>query len=481
MRRVAAFLILGVLAPLSVCADTIVLKNGRRIVASHVIEKDGKVTYETSAGQFSLPKSIVDHIERGALSGSDSAARDAAELSITPPPAETGAEAGSASLEAVLHGAVHDGEIDRAYIAKLEGEARGGGRQAAERAALAHHAAGQFELEHGNVDRALSEERTALTFAPEQPGILLNLAYMHLRRSEFKQALEFLERARRIAPRSADVAKLSGWAYFGMNKLKEAIAEWKRAQEIRPDGEVQAALAKAERDLQEEENYKENESSHFTLKYTGGAAPDLARGVLRTLEKDYDEIESELQFTPPDAIGVILYTQETFADITRAPGWVGAINDGRIRVPVQGLTSVTPELEHVLKHELTHSFLAQKTHGRCPVWLSEGIAQWMEGRRSGDNALALVQTYEAKQFMPFVELEGSWMRLSGDAASYAYAWSLAGVEYLLQSSGMTDLTRILDRITSGSSTEGALREVLRSNYPEFTAETSEYLRKHYIH
>jgi tetratricopeptide (TPR) repeat protein len=480
MRRLAAILILAVLAPLSAWADTIVLKNGRRIFASNVVEKDGKVIYETSAGQFSLPKSIVDHIERGAPSAADSAARHAAQLTLTPPSPESGTEAGSASREAVLHGAVHDGEIDRAYIAKLEGEARGGGRAAAERAALAHHAAGQFELDHGNLDRALGEERTALTFAPEQPGLLLNLAYMHLRRSEFKQALDFLERARRIAPRSADVAKLSGWAYFGMNKLKEAIAEWKRAQEIRPDAEVQAALAKAERDLQEEENYNENESSHFTLKYTGGAAPDLARDVLRTLEKDYEEIESELHFTPPDPIGVILYTQETFADITRAPGWVSAINDGRIRVPVQGLTNVTPELEHVLKHELTHSFLGQKTHGRCPVWLNEGIAQWMEGRRSGDNAVALVQIYDAKQFVPFVELEGSWMNLSGDAANYAYAWSLAGVEYLVQSAGMADLTRILDRITSGSSTEGALREVLRSNYPEFTAETAEYLRKHYV-
>ena len=45
-------------------ADTIVLKNGRRIVANNVREEGDKVKYETSAGELSLPKSIVDHIEK---------------------------------------------------------------------------------------------------------------------------------------------------------------------------------------------------------------------------------------------------------------------------------------------------------------------------------------------------------------------------------------------------------------------------------
>ena len=43
---------------------------------------------------------------------------------------------------------------------------------------------------------------------------------------------------------------------------------------------------------------------------------------------------------------------------------------------------MTDELARVLKHELTHSFVGQKTDGRCPVWLQEGIAQYMEGKRS---------------------------------------------------------------------------------------------------
>jgi len=88
-----------------------------------------------------------------------------------------------------------------------------------------------------------------------------------------------------------------------------------------------------------------------------------ARNILHTLERHYGAIESELSYSPPDSIGVILYTQQVFADITQVPNWVGALNDGRIRVPVQGLSEVTPELSRVLKHELTHSFVSAENAG----------------------------------------------------------------------------------------------------------------------
>jgi tetratricopeptide (TPR) repeat protein len=389
-----------------------------------------------------------------------------------------GAISGGTEIE---RGAVHDGAIDREYIAKLEAAARAGEQRANAGAALAHHAAAQFELSRGDMERALADERTALTFSPEEPALLMNVAYLHLRRSEYKQSLDYLERARRVAPDNADVAKLEGWAYYGMNKMDQAVAEWKRALALRPDPEVQTALDKAQRDKQEEESYKENESSHFTLRYSGSAEPALAREVLHTLEAHFSAIESELNFAPPDSIGVVLYTQEAFADITRAPGWVGALNDGRIRVPVQGLTGVTPELSRVLKHELTHSFVGQKTRGHAPTWIQEGLAQWMEGKRSGDNAAVLAQVFQGGHAASLGQLEGSWMGLQNDAAGYAYAWALANIEYIVQTGGMSDIERILDRIGSGSSTEAALREVLHSDYNDLMQSTAEYLRKTYGH
>ena len=455
-------------------ADKIVLKNGRKIIAYNVVEDGDKVRYETPAGQMALPKSIVDHIEKGGilpLMGSPAAA--AANLNLEP--AEPAATAVDFEID---KGALHDGSVDRNYINELETGAATGSAKAI-KAARAHHAAARFEMFKGDLEHALADARAAVFYAPEEPAMLLELAYVYLRRSEFKQSLESLERAKRYAPNNPDVYKLEGWTYYGLNRPDQAAAEWKKSLALRADREVQAALDKATRDTAEEENYRENESAHFQLKYNGAAEPGLAREVLHTLEGHYQQIESELNFSPPDPIGVVLYTQEGFADITRAPGWAGALNDGRIRVPVRGLSGVDSELSRVLRHELTHSFIQQKTHSRAPTWIQEGVAQWMEGKRSDETAAVLLQVYDAGQAAPLGQLEGSWMRLPGSMASYAYAWALANIEYIVQTQGMGDVERILDRLATGTATEQALREVLHDDYADLMQATAEYLKKNY--
>lgn len=485
MLAVAGLLLLSKCA----VADTIVLKNGRRITALNAVEEGDKVRYMTSAGELSLPKSIVDHIEKdGFVPAGGPAGTAAANLNIAPPEIHPA----GGDIEEIGRAVVHDGSVDRQYIAKLEVDAHSGAPEANFKAALGHHAASTFELSRGDLEHALSDERTALIYAPEEPALLMNVSYIYLKRSEYKQALDYLERAKRLVPDNPDVFKLTGWAYYGLNQMDQAVAEWKRSLALRPDKELQAALEAALRDEKEEESYKENESAHFKLKYNGAAEPALARDVLRTLEMHFSAIESELNFTPPEPIGVVLYTEEAFMDITRAPAWAGALNDGRIRVPVQGLTAVDAELSRSLKHELTHSFVAQKTRSACaamastcqnraPTWIQEGLAQWMEGFRSGDNAAALIQIYDQGHAIPLGQLEGSWVRFDRDTAHYAYAWALANMEYIIQTDGMGDIDRILDRIGAGMATEQALREVLHSDYDDLSQSTVEYLRKNYSH
>ena len=444
------------------------LKNGRRIVASNITQSGDHVTYETPAGTMTIPKSIVARIDHDDFTyTSAGGAKD--------PPVSAPVVQPVRGYDEIAGLAVHGESVDYTYLAKLDSDARSGNPAAVEKCAAGHYAAAQYLAAKGDTDSAIEQYRQALIFAPDNQALLLNQAVLYLRSSQFTAALDPLERARRTAPDSADVAKLMGWAYYGANKLNEAVAEWKRAERLRPDPEVENALAKAERDKLEEENYREGVTEHFTLKYSGAANPDLARQVLRTLEANFNDIQSQLDFTPPDSIAVILYTNQAFADITRAPSWAGALNDGRIRIPVQGLTEMTPDLERVLRHELTHSFVGQKTHGRAPTWVQEGIAQYMEGRRSAANAGALL-SIAGQGAPPKLEmLEGSWMGLSGDSAGLAYAWSLAAVESIIEQGGMSDISRLLDRIATDSSTEQALQETLRDSYADLDQQTLTFL------
>src|SRR5580704_15055595 len=110
-----------------------------------------------------------------------------------------------------------------------------------------------------------------------------------------------------------------------------------------------------------------------------GDATQLDGALEKRLEVGRGKLDGRFLRETQHVLHQIVDTKEEVSNFTRqrtnfgnggsAPSWVGALNDGRIRVPVEGLTSLTPELSRILKHELTHSFVQQKTHGRAPVWL----------------------------------------------------------------------------------------------------------------
>ena len=487
LRVMAVLTALGVAAAMvpNLACDIIVLKNGRQIEADHVEDQDGWVSYDTPAGRMSLPDSIVAHVihdptgQRAGAGAAQGAVNErAANLAIAPPDALSPASA--AETDEAARAVLHDNAVDRDALARMESDAQSGDAAAIVRVTVGLAAAAQFEVNHGQLEQALDDYHIALGYAPNDLTLLLNSGYVHLKRSEYSAALDDLDHAFSVSPTSAEVAKLRGWAYYGLSRIDTAVAEWKRALDLKPDPEVQKALDKATKDMQEEANYRENETAHFILRYNGDATPELAHDILRALEDDFNEISIALNYTPPEPISVVLYTNQEFTDITQAPNWVGALNDGRIRIPVDGLGTVTDPLAHVLKHELTHSFLGQKTNGRAPTWLQEGVAQYMEGKRSDKSAAALVATFNQHMDVSLASYEGSWLNLEPDAAKAAYAWSLANVEAMIALYGMNQLSAVLDRIAAGDATEDALRTVLQMDYSDLALATAGYLRRTYI-
>jgi hypothetical protein len=139
---------------------------------------------------------------------------------------------------------------------------------------------------------------------------------------------------------------------------------------------------------------------------------------------------------------------------------------------------VTPELAHVLKHELAHSFINQLSAGRCPQWLNEGIAQALEPKQIVNGKL-LATAFRSHQEVPLNLMEGSFIGLSPAQASIAYDESLAAVLFLIDSNGMSDLQRVLQRLSEGSSTEAALRTVIHSDYGQLQSDLAKYLSDKY--
>src|ERR1700722_246672 len=364
----------------SALADTIHLKNGRTIVADHVRESGTHYEYEIGDDSYAILKSAVDHVDAG----------------------------GMPALAA--SGAAKIGDLPSFTPADF--------------------IAGKFEFERGNVARSQQYFENALRFQPDNSTILVYYAALLVRTGNASQAMSYAQRAVRAAPSSADAYTMLGYGQFASDHTREAITSWKRSLQLRPDAKVEQFLAKAQREQSVESDFAQGESSHFTLHYEGKQTSEFFRTqILAALESDYDDLARDLGNPPRDNIVVTLYTEQAFFDVTHAPGWSGALNDGKLRIPVSGLSSMTPELAHVLKHELAHSFITQLSGGRCPPWLHEGIAQFLEPRSLAGEGHQLALLFKAQRNIPLNALEGSFQRFSGAEAYVAYAESLAAVSY----------------------------------------------------
>lgn len=452
-------------------ADVIHLKNGRRIWADKVHENGNHLDYEVGEDSYGIPKSLVDHVEEGGVPpefGSGASA-DANKQVPAFVPSEDLATGGDLPAKVI-----HEGHVDADALSSLERTAR------PEVVGAAYFVAGKYEFEKGNLAQARTLFDSALRFQPNSPTILNYYAALLVRLGSAKQALSYAQRSVQLAPNSADSYAVLGVVQYASDRGRDAIRSWKRSLELRPDAAVEQYVAKAERDLKAESDYSERASSHFTLRYEGKQTSDnLRRSILMTLESEYDDLVRELGASPRESIPVILYTEEAYFDVTQAPAWSGALNDGKLRIPVSGLDTVTSDLRRVLKHELAHSFINQLSHGRCPQWLHEGIAQAVEPRSLGSNGSRLAQLYQDGREIPFYALEGSFARFSGGEAAVAYAESLAAVEYIQDTYGLSEVRRIVERIGDGSSAEQALRGTVHSDYARLQSEVGDFLKKKY--
>jgi hypothetical protein len=459
------------LAPRIALGDVIYLKNGRTIWADQVRQNGSHVEYDVGDNTFAIPKSSVDHIVTGGMPPEFGGSSSASSSGTHGVPNFSPTDNLSNSVQ-FTNKIIHDGKVDPDALAALEqGDSHA--------AAAGYFIAGKFEFDHGDFFKARSYFDAALRFDGENPTILNYYAALLIRTGEPEQSLHYAEHAVRIAPNSPDALDVLGYAQYAANRIQNAVETWKRSLQLRPDPAIAQILAKAQKDATAESNFSENDSSHFALRYEGKQTSDaFRRQLMGVLEGDYDDLVRQLGVEPRSSIAVTLYTEQAFFDVTQAPSWTGALNDGKLRIPVNGLDSVTPELARVLKHELTHSFINYLAAGRCPHWLNEGIAQAMEPKTLSYGP-QLAKIFAAQQEIPFNAMEGSFMSLSGSQATLAYAESLAATDYIIDTYGLSDLQRILQRIGEGNSTEAAMRATIHTDYGELETEVGKYLADKY--
>ncbi len=328
-------------------------------------------------------------------------------------------------------------------------------------AALGHKA-----LKEGRWTDAKKNVEKAIDLWPQEANFHLLLGVLLYRQGDFYYSRYAIKKALELDPKNSQAHELLGDLLYQDGYLDLAIPEWEASLAgSRNPGMVKMKMEKAEKEMDVEQTYNRDVSRHFILQLDGEVPRWMIQTVLRDLEEAYDLLRKELGISPPGDITVILYSGQDFRAVTRSPAWVGGTFDGKIRLPVGGLTEEyeARHLKPTLTHELTHAFLRSMVPQGLPIWLNEGLAEYFEGMNV-DMVKARLAALTDVKVSSLMELGESFRRGNIEAA---YFLSFLAVHTLVEEEGFYSVRRMLEDMGAGSSLPAAFQEEFRMTMEEF--------------
>lgn len=292
-----------------------------------------------------------------------------------------------------------------------------------------------------------------------------------------------LERARGIGGDSPDILYYLAKIDYDNGSLQQSLELLEKALLLKVDFSAAKQMSeKINRELAVEKTMERGYSSRFIISYDGESKSHLAGDILSALESAYSTVGRDLSFFPTGRIPVIIYTRKDFKAVTAGPDWSGGLYDGKIRIPVGGLQELNDHLKSVLYHEYTHVVVQELTHGNCPTWLNEGLAE-LEGRKIfAQHIPELAKALKASTASSFRDLEGSFTGLRTNEAAVAYEQSYSFVNFMVSAYGWPKVTELLQKLGSGLKIADAMAKTMGDfglNYDGVTDEWKAYMKKEY--
>ena len=354
-------------------------------------------------------------------------------------------------------------------------------------------------MANGEYYKALDELRSGFSLFPyhetlrrDLADVYQKIAHRDLKLSRYAEAAEFFGQARELYPAQLQFTLLRGVAlYLGKNydmaraelalagegveplsylgrisydtgDLPGALAYWRRALELDPaNPSLKELVAKAERELPVESKMDKGYSSMFDLSFDAELPPGLSAEVLDALESAYNSVGSDLGLFPTTRIPVLLYTKSDYSSVTAGPDWSGGLYDGKIRLPVGGVTKLNPQLRSIIFHEFTHVLVAELTHGNIPTWLNEGLAQIEERKEfSAHMNEMLGRSPKEGQLLSLKTLSGSFISMDRAQAGVAYQQSYSIADFMVKRYGWYAMQGILKHLGERASLELAVSKAM---------------------
>lgn len=219
------------------------------------------------------------------------------------------------------------------------------------------------------------------------------------------------------------------------------------------------------------------EDGDLIFKFTPESAPVLSHYAIPLATEAFAEYTKRYGFVPKGPIYIEIFDQhDSFAVRTIGlPGLVGALGACFGRVIAMDSPKARPQIDFswqaTLWHEIAHVFTLQLSDYKVPRWLTEGLSQYEEHRRSAPWGRELTMQYARElamgQSFTFKQLSESFKH--SDRIAMAYFEASLVAEQLEALGGTPTLQSLLKSYAAGANDTEAFTKAFGKTVPEIEA------------
>lgn len=227
----------------------------------------------------------------------------------------------------------------------------------------------------------------------------------------------------------------------------------------------------------EDANWQPFEAQHFIIFHRPDHRPQAA-WYAEFIERVYEEISDLFGSELSRIVAVRLYpTESAYVAANPAAAGVNGIlaharpNSDEIGLALVRLEQLPAALRiDAFRHELTHLVLTERSAGRLPVGLHEGLAQYAERDRKGHEQLmdGLRKAYQQRAILKWADLDRASGFYGRPDVSYPQSYSITA--YLADRFGFGRFLALLDTLADGDQYSEAVNRVYGRSYAELEAE-----------
>lgn len=236
---------------------------------------------------------------------------------------------------------------------------------------------------------------------------------------------------------------------------KKALENAKRIDRNLPG--LTQRMEQIKRESKIEGSFSKSSNSFFEVRYENTIDKKTAAGLRLAMTTARDVVARDYNFRPRHKIVVLVYSRDAFSALKIGPHWLGGLYDGKIRLPLDGTNNLKFAVA-TLFHEYTHAVIHDLSHGNCPRWLNEGLAEIQEKKINVEPNNLLRWAAENKSILRINQLNNALTGADAQTASLGYQQSHSIATFLTEEYGYRRVKRLLEETGKEKPFEIALRK-----------------------